>query len=311
MSIHDEIGDLSGSQIHRWPGQRTEEITEKFKFDKKRSKLTLDRDVTGLLPEVRAAEIARNLYAGKSFEFGTSAVSIAGIRARTSASLSGKRPTEEEKDLVGFYGQNHFLAQWALELGYLSFAFEAGATAGDLLEWGVDEFVVIQLIWWQKRDGETLLNQHIRALRNGWGLTWLSQAARDSYGNLIRMINRSKDIEEFLENNKVAIAEVRELLTFFGELDLPGGASAKNEVELLSGEAAEAWAAAFAANVQFITPDAKGRWGRLPAVSLGRGELRGAAEPVARYLASLGHTPKDVGTTLTEKFFGRVGDAAV
>jgi hypothetical protein len=80
---------------------------------------------------------------------------------------------------------------------------------------------------------------------------------------------------------------------------------------LLSGKTAEAWAKAFASNVQFIAPDAKGRWATLPAVSLGRGELRGVAEPVARYLASLGFKPTDVGTNVTEEFFGRVGDVAV
>jgi hypothetical protein len=68
------------------------------------------------------------------------------------------------------------------------------------------------------------------------------------------------------------------------------------------------WAHAFGENVHFIAPDAKGRWGSLPPVSLKKGELRGCAAPVARYLDQLGYQPSDVGTKLTEEFFGRVGD---
>jgi len=306
MSIHDEIGDLSGSQIHFWPGQRTEEITEASKFSTKRSKLTLDRDVSDLLPEVRAAEIARNLYEGKRFEFNTASYSTAGIRARTAAALCAARQPEGKNDLVGLTGQSHYLAQWALELGYLSHAFDAGATAADLVAWGVDEFVVIQLIWWQRREGESLLQQHIRAIRNGWGLAWLSAAARDSYGNLIRTINRGQAPDWFLESLKVQIEEVRELLTFFGELNLPGGNGETNDVTPLTSEETAKWAEAFAKHVHVVAPDARGRWGSLPAVSLGRGELRGVAEPIARYLEQQGFKPEDVGTKVTEAFFGRV-----
>lgn len=144
MSTHDEIGDLSGSQIHYWPSERTRAIVESFKFSTERSAIQLDRDVSALEPEIRAAEIARNLYQDHVAEFGTEAFTLAAIRARTIASLIDP-PFDKSapKQLVGFIGQKHFLVQWAQELAWLSFAFDFGATEADLLAWGVDRKSVV------------------------------------------------------------------------------------------------------------------------------------------------------------------------
>ena len=66
MSIHDEIGDVSGGQIHLWSSERRDQIIENFEFDPTRSNITLDRDLEGLPQETIAAEIARTaaLYEG-------------------------------------------------------------------------------------------------------------------------------------------------------------------------------------------------------------------------------------------------------
>ena len=297
MSIHDEIGDLSGSQIHLWPSQRTDEIVENFKFPEVRSELTLDRDVSLLEPEVRAAEIARNLYADEDAEFGTSAMTLAAIRARTIASLIDPPFNENDpKELVGFTGQKHFLVQWAQELAWLSFAFDFGATPADLLAWGVDEFVVIQLIWWELEPGETRLLQHIRALRNGWALPALSLSVRDAYGNLIRFADKGAIPDEMLSHYADDFKEVRELLSFFDK-----------QAPQLSASEVRSWARAFAADVRKIAPDAKGRWGMLPAQSLKNGELRWPTNEIARYLQNTNVKPAEF-KNLPEDFFGRVGD---
>ena len=316
MSIHDEIGSMSGSQFHLWRSERASEIVAANQISPERSKLKVDLDLGELYPETGAAEIARIIYEGSAIEFGTESFRIARILANQTAFAAsqpdrveafGFRKSDGEfKDLVGIVSQNDERVANGLTLGWLYYAFEVGATPGDLLNWGVNEFLVIQLQWWQRREGETLLNQHIRALRNGWGLPWLSKATRDNYGNLIREINRGNVPDQIQEHFKNEIAEVRELLTFFGELDLPN--ETKNEPSRLSANRATEWANAFAKSVHFIAPDAKGRWGSLPEVSLKAGELRGCAAPVARYLDELGYQPSDIGGKLTQAFFGRVGD---
>ena len=298
MSAHDEIGDLSGSQIHLWPSDRTRAIVKDFPFTKYRSKIQLDRDVSHLEPEIRAAEIARNVYGDKDGEFGTSALQLAAIRARTMASLIDPPFNKEDpKKIIGFVGQKHFLVQWAQELGWLSFALDLGATPADLLAWGVDEFVVVQLIWWQKDPGETLLDQHIRGLRNGWALPALSLSIRDTYENLMRFAEKNQIPQEMLDDYATGFAEVRELLEFFGP--------AHTELTI---DQKKAWAKAFEQNVEFVVPDAKGRWGSLPRVSLKNGELRWPTNDLARFFEYSKIGPSEL-AGLPRNFFGRVGDS--
>lgn len=298
MATHDEIGDLSGSQIHLWPSERTRQIVENFSFTDARSGLKLDRDVSELEPEIRAAEIARNVYADKDGEFGTSAMQLAAVRSRTIASLIDPPVhNDDPKQIIGFVGQKHYLVQWAQELAWLSFALDLGATDADLLAWGVDDFVVVQLLWWQKLPGETLLNQHVRALRNGWALPSLAESIRDTYGNLIRFADKGKVPEDMLKEFEVEFAQVRELLAFFDEQSTP-----------LADAQIKIWAKAFEQNVEFFVPDAKGRWGMLPKVSLKNGELRWPMNEVARYFEHLQKAPKDL-SALDAGFFVRVGDS--
>lgn len=298
MSAQDEIGDLSGSQIHLWPSDRTRAIVENFPFTKARSSIKLDRDVSELEPEIRAAEIARNVYADKDGEFGTSALQLAAVRARTIASLIDPPVhNDDPKQIIGFVGQKHYLVQWSQELAWLSFALDLGATDADLLAWGVDEFVVVQLIWWQRRPGETLLNQHVRALRNGWALPALAESARDTYGNLMRFVEKGQVPDEMLKVFEVEFAEVRELIAFFD----PQGTQ-------LTDAQRKAWAKAFEQHTELVVPDAKGRWGMLPQVSLKKGELRWPLNELARYFEHLKNAPKDL-ASIDTGFFGRVGDS--
>jgi hypothetical protein len=298
MSAHDEIGDLSGSQIHLWPSDRTRAIVEKFPFTKVRSNLKLDRDVSKLEPEIRAAEIARSVYADNDGEFGTSALQLAAVRARTIASLIDPPVhNDDPKEIIGFVGQKHYLVQWSQELAWLSFALEFGATDADLLAWGVDEFVVVQLIWWQRKPGETLLNQHVRALRNGWALPALAESVRDTYGNLLRFVEKGQVPEEMLKEFEVDFAQVRELIAFF-----------EPQSTQLTDAQRKAWAKVFEQNVEFIVPDAKGRWAMLPKVSLKKGELRWPTNDLARFFEYSKITPSEL-AGLEKDFFGRVGDS--
>lgn len=317
MSIQDEIGDLSGGQIHLWPGQRTEEIQAAFKVSDQRSSIELDRDIDDLLelePEIRAAEIARNLCKGRYLEFMSETFKLASIRARTIATLTdpstlGKAEGKTDKEvdsLVSFTGSNHVLVRYAQELAWLSYAFDAGANAADLEAWGVEPITIQQLLWWQRREGETLLRQHIRAERNGLALPWLAAAVRDTYGNLLRFVEKNAFPADALDQLADQIAQVRELLAFF-EVHWSSDKPKPEPLVTLTEDEVKAWAEAFVARVDFIAPDAKGRWASLPKVSLGRGELRGQALVIAKYFKHIGVSTAEF-ANLPADYFGRVGD---
>jgi hypothetical protein len=318
MSIHDEIGDYSGGQTHYWPGQRSDELIENFQFNPARSGIALNFDAAlleGLPEETIAALIASSIYENAPTEFGTEQFRLAKLRSREIAALAFKPKSEtdkgESKTLLGYIAGDANTVAGAQSLAWLASAIDAGVTEADLLHWGVPPLTVIQLLWWQRREGETRLNQHIRAHRNGWQLPVLSKAIREAYGNLLRFVAKGQTPDGFEEHFAHELAEVRELLTFFGDQWDSDGDSAAPVVSSLAEELAKKWAFAFAQNISFIAPDAKGRWASLPKVSLDAGELRYPANLVARYLDSQGYKPGDVGGNLTEAFFGRVGDSNV
>jgi hypothetical protein len=70
----------------------------------------------------------------------------------------------------------------------------------------------------------------------------------------------------------------------------------------------KAWAKVFEQNVEFIVPDAKGRWAMLPKVSLKKGELRWPTNDLARFFEYSKITPSEL-AGLEKDFFGRVGDS--
>ena len=306
MSIHDEIGEVAGGQIHLWDSERRDAIIDNFKFDPTRSKLTLDRELTGLPQETIAAEIARNIYKGKALEFGTSTFHITKTLSRIIVEKAFKE--DDTKKIIDFHGSGNDLIPDIVPLAWLSRAFDAGATPADLLEWGVEPFVVIQLIWWQAKPNETRLEQQIRALRNGWGLPILASAVRANYGNLSRMINKGDAPQEFLDEHAKALTEVAEVHDFFRDESL-GYNVEKQPKEELSEDEKRAWAKAFhKAGLRTISPDSRGRWVMYAAQALEKGALREPLHSIARYWASKGFKPEDWGTKLTEDWFVRVED---
>ena len=308
MSIHDEIGDLSGGQLHLWNSERSEAIAKAFNPGTKRSGLTLDRDLTGLPQEVIAAEIARNIYRDKALEFGTDTFHIASITSRNILEKFFEKQKDDEKWFIGYFGSGQDVVPTISALGWLHQALEAGATPADLIAWGVEPFTVAQLVWWQAKPGETRLAQHVRALRNGWGLKYLAAAIRDNYGNLSRMIERGQVPDWFLEDFAEDIADVRELLDFFKDQSRADEKPNEPIAQLTPEQKAE-WAKAFHdAGMKKISPDTRGRWAMYPLQALERGELREPLNTVARYFNQIGHKPQDWNTKITEEWFVRVGD---
>lgn len=306
MSIHDEIGDVSGGQIHLWNSERRDQIIENFEFDPTRSSIALDRDLQGLPQETIAAEIARNIYKGKALEFGTSTFHITKLLSRIIVEKAFKEDTT--KKIVDYLATGLNTVEDIVPLAWLSRAFDAGATQADLLEWGVEPFVVIQLIWWQAKPEETRLEQHVRAVRNGWGLPILARSLRANYGNLSRMINKGDAPQEFLDEHAKDLAEVNEVLDFFRD-ETRDLAKDEPEVEVLSEDLKLAWAKAFdEAGLRTISPDSKGRWVMYAARGLKNGQLREPLNTVARYFDLKGFKPEDWQTTITEEWFVRVQD---
>ena len=266
MAAVNFIGDVSGGITHYWPALLSETIEERFTLPPARSGKTLNVDLDYLdeqSAEIRAALIAFELYDGFSPDFGTAAYRIAGINARDVASRFDWRESRPEnqqpqdKWLVDYMGANEDIVKKLQELTWLRHALEAGATPADLVEWGVSLFTVIQLTWWERREGETRLSQHIRAIHNGWGLRYLEQSARDTYRNLLQFIDKGAAPDAFLDRFESDLADVRELQVFFAE-----------ETETLSDARQAEWAKAFLdAGIIKVAPDAWGSVRALPACS--------------------------------------------
>jgi len=302
MADIDFIGDATGGLTHYWPGRLSEKLEDQASIPDARSgkKLFLDQDLLdSFAAEIRAAVIAHNIYIDYKAEFWTPAYNIAGINARDIATRfsrsewTGDGTTNAEKWLIGYTGASEEIVGFLQELAWLRSALSAGATQADLLAWGVSKFTVVQLGWWERKPGETRLSQHIRAIRNGWGLRYLDQSVRDVYGNLIRTVDAQQPAE-FIERWSDDLTDVRALLAFFDE-DTP----------TLSDTAQAAWAKAFLdAGITKIAPDAWGQFAHFLPASFKAGELRKPLEPIARYLESIGVGPKDW-AGFDESWFGR------
>ncbi len=300
MSINDEIGHMSGGQSHLWRGERRNAIVAAHKFDETRSGFELKGDYTRLPQEALAAAIASEIFENHLI-MDVDPTPI--IRHCAREILERAFCEQPQKLLVSFFGNAIDVVPTVAAIGWLSRAFDAGITEGDLIAWGVDPFVVIQLKWWQRQPGETLLNQHIRAQRNGWALRWLAEAERDCYRNLYAF--KDGFPEPWPTRHAEELKQIDALFEFFGTG--PKGNQEPQPAEL-SEKDAKAWAAAFAAEpMEKIAPDAKGRWGMLPKQGLDAGQLREPIYTVARYLQQIGIKPKDW-PTVADDFFVRVGD---
>lgn len=302
MANVDFVGDTSGGITHYWPGRLSDRIEGEAKLSPALSgkELPFPLDFLGdQAAEVRAALIAYELYDGYEPEFWTRAYKIAGINARFIASvwdptvLTGDGKDHSKKWLVGYTGATENVVGRLQELAWLRHAIGAGATPADLVSWGVDKFTVIQLQWWERRENETRLSQHIRAIRNGWGLRYLEAAVRDVYRNLLQTVDAQQPTE-FIAEWETELAEVRELQTFFSP-----------DTALLSDKDQKEWAKAFfAAGIEKIAPDAWGQFAHFLPASFKEGVLRKPLEPIARYLQSTGVGPGDW-ANFDASWFGR------
>lgn len=303
MGVNDAIGEVAGGATYFWPGDAVDEIVNQFKIPTTRSDIQLslsDDFLQEQSPEIAAALIAEELYRNFSPEFNTSAYKISGIVARDIVARfpwelsDDKTLSEQDKWFVKFYGSGDNVVKALQELAWLRHAFDAGATPADLIAWGVSSFTVIQLIWWQGKESETLLQRHIRAIRNGWGLRWLDEAVRDTYRNLLKFVDKGDAHPLFLEKFETELTQARELLDFFSP-----------EAKKLTQEQQFEWAVAFGTeNHLRILPDAVGRFSLYIPQALKRGVLRQPLEQVARYLGSVGVTPK-TWSAFDETWFGR------
>ena len=304
MSVNDAIGEFAGGVTYLWPGDANDQILENFEFPTERSDIQLTIDLEFLKrqsPEIAAALIAEELYRDFRPEFNTDGYRLASINARDIVARFPWNSADEKPDLpdsqkwfVEWTGAEERVVLRLQELAWLRYAFDAGATAADLLAWGVDPFTVIQLVWRQRKPGETLLARHIRAIRNGWGLRWLEETSLDTYRNLIKFVDQGAAGEAFLSTFEANLTEVRELLAFFAD-----------DAQLLSPERQTEWAIAFGENQHLrILPDAVGRFGQYVPAALKRGVLRRPLEQIARYLESIGVTP-ETWPNFDDTWFGR------
>ena len=300
MAAVDQIGSASGGVIHMWPAAQTEAIVAKFVLPPQRSDIQLSLEPQFLKQQpsdVAAALIAGELEQHFAGELGTAGTRLAGLAAREAISRfpwnAGPEPENQtERWLVDYFGGSDKVIRDLLELGYLRFALDSGATPADLDAWGVSRFTIAQLTWWQRRPGESRLQQHIRAIRNGWGLRYLDEAVRDSYCNLFAFIDDAP--ASWLERFAVELDEIRQVQDFFAE-----------DAVVLSVDRQAEWAAAFLdAGITKIAPDATGRYAHFLPFSFRQGQLRKPLEPIARYLEQIGVGPADW-ADFDESFFGR------
>ena len=303
MANVDFVGDATGGLTHYWPGRLSDRIEAETDIPLARSgkQLQFSQELLdSLSPEIRAALIAHDVYDGYYPEFWTEAEHIAGINSREIAGRfkwnerNGQGLGNSEKWLIGYTGTQEGVVSYLQELAWLRQAIGAGVTPGDLLEWGVNRFTVVQLLWWERRPGETRLSRHIRAIRNGWGLRYLEQSVRDTYRNLLQFIDKGAAPDAFLDRFEADLADVRELQAFFAE-----------EAATLSDARQAEWAKAFLdAGIIKVAPDAWGQFAHFLPASFKQGILRKPLEPIARYLEGIGVGPSDW-ADFDEGFFGR------
>jgi len=313
----DVIASLKGDITICWGRETQRELVERNQLPTTRSNTDLGLDADFLAsqePEIRAAIIAKALYGEAEGEFNTEAHVLAAVSARLISTYHRHDASEAIPDippvqlsyadrsaapkvwLVDYFAGSKAATRDLQEVAWLRFAFDFGATPGDLLAWGVSEFAVLQLIWWQRRDGESILQQHIRALRNGWAVRYLSAAVRSEYQALLTMIDAGNRAPEwFLNRYEAEIAQLRELRDFFDV-----------DTARLAPSRAGEWAQAFlAAGLTKATPDAIGKLGWYLSASFKNEQLNLPFEYVARYLEGIGETPESWAQFDEVAFFGR------
>ena len=168
-----------------------------------------------------------------------------------------------------------------------------------------------QLIWWQRREGETLLEQQVRAELAGWTLPAIALGYRETWGNLFRFLNAAEDTEEFRNLHRDALAEIEQVLDFFGGVAKRHGEQPV-EPSALSEDKVSAWANAFAPDLLVLLPDIYGQFAHIPKQFVAQGKLAEPLTTLARYLEHIGVTPEQfqADATILARFARNIGRPA-
>ena len=283
MSAGQQIGDPKGAIIHIWQSDLWQRILERNPIQKDELDMGIDL-VDGLPQEVLAGTIATEVYEGSTLELGNPTLKIILEVVRFAAT---KVESALEDRMVGYFGEPKYWLPQALSVGYLARIFDRGITPGQLQHLGISDQVIVQLMWWQRREGESLLAQQVRAELAGWCLPAIAAGYREVWGNLFRFLEKSEGAASFKEFHAEALAEISEVLTFFG-----------NPVEL-SAEAQAAWANAFKDDLEALLPDIYGQFSHFPKQVLAKGVLRQPLTTLARYLELRGVTSEQFASDAT------------
>jgi hypothetical protein len=288
MSSTQQAGSPSGSITHLWNSDLGRQIAERHRFSAKRSKLALPTVNQDLPIEAQLTTIAAQLNAESWLELGDNTFTIlnkVGWQAVESAQLLAA-----EDCLVGYLTTPSFSLPQILSVAQLARVFDIGYTPADLLELGVPRDVIAQLCWWQLRAGETLLSQHVRAELAGLSLPLVGFGYRTIWRHLFRFVGDDEDSLEFLQAHEVELSEIRAVLRFFSHEDSASGDI--SEPKLAESEQAK-WALAFNPELELLLPDLWGPFSHFPKELISKGKLLRPLTTLARYLVSLGVTPKD------------------
>jgi hypothetical protein len=212
MSSSQHASDFKGRITHVWQTDLWSKIIERNPI--KKSKAAIEKSAYSASPvELVAGQIALETYEGTTLELGNSTVKILADIARSAVSHIA-----DEKDyLVQYQGEPKFLVPQTYSVAILARVFDLGVTPLALLEKGITPAFVVQLLWWQKREDETLLEQQVRAELAGWCLPAVAVGYRDIWGNLMRAISKSTGVEVFLEKYASELKEIKEVLEFFAD----------------------------------------------------------------------------------------------
>lgn len=307
MSSGQQIGDMKGRQLHIWQTDLWGRILQANPIPPATSAHDI-QVAEGLPQELLAGVIASQVYEGSRLEVGNSTLKILVDVTRLAAT---KVESTVGDRLVGYFGDPKFWMPQVLSVGYLARVFDCGITAADLLALGVDDQIVTQLTWWQRREGEGLLEQQVRAELAGWTLPAIALGYRETWGNLFRFLNAAEDAEGFREMHREALTEIEAVLDFFGGVAKHRGEQPV-EPSALSDEEVSAWAQAFEPDLLVLLPDIYGQFAYIPKRFVEQGKLAEPLTTLARYLRHIGVTPEQFQSdaTILARFARNIGRPA-
>jgi hypothetical protein len=288
MSSTQQSGSPSGSFTHLWNSDLGSQIAERHRFSGKRSKLALPIVNQDLPIEAQLTTIAAQLNAESWLELGNNTFTI--LNKVAWQAVESAQLLEAKDRLIGYLTTPSFSLPQILSVAQLARVFDIGYTPADLLELGVPRDVIAQLCWWQLREGESLLSQHVRAELAGLSLPLVGFGYRAIWRHLFRFLGEDETSIAFVQAHEVELSEIRAVLSFFSHEDSSGGDT--SEPKLTESEQAK-WALVFNPELELLLPDLWGPFSHFPKDLISKGKLLRPLTTLARYLVSLGITPKD------------------